>query len=349
MRTAIAMLMVCALAFAPASAIAEEHADDRSYDVTVSDERAEIGMTHPVEDRSGETTVVLDTDRGELSGAFGFAEADGSERMALQLHQLVEYHDENEDGALEDEDEDEVVSAWNLANASANATGEPNGTVEWHALTERSVTSEDDVEGTQVQAVAEFPEQDPVAGVISELGQTENRTVTLNLTVFDQATTYQGTEVPASHVHVEWTVDNYPYVDEDSRLALVAGTNATGQLALPVAEDEGHQLSSTGQLAEHEVTLAADLAEQARVDGENSTVELGAVEADEDADVEDLVGLNYERGDGIRHELVLGAAVEPIEQSTIDSASDQVSAVPAPGALAALSLLGVVAVALKRR
>lgn len=346
MRAAIAILMAFALALSPTGAIAEEHADEQPYELTVSDERAEIVMPGEVAERSTETSVVFDTDEGLLSGGFAFAEAEEGEQLDVRLHQIVEYADKNDNGHFDDEDE--VASAWNLANASKNTTSKPNATVAWRALETTNVTSEDGVEGTTVHAVAEFPEQDPIAGVMQQLGQGENRTLTVNLTVFDEATTYEGTEVPASHVHVAWAVDNFPYTREETKLALVAETNATGELALGIGEEEP-ELAASSQLEDVDVTLAADLAEQATVDGNETDANVTMLEADDAVDDEDHVAVNYERGAMIEHELVLGSTAEAASSSVIESGSDTISEVPAPGALIAVGLLATVAAALQRR
>lgn len=346
MRAAIAMLMACALAFAPATATADEHADDRSYEVTVSDDRAEIQMPREVEDRSGTTSVVLDTEEGLLRGGFGFAEADDGQQLDVRLHQLVEYADKNGNGHLDDGDD--TASAWKIANASENVTADSNGTLSRRAIEQHDVTSEDGVEGTTIQAVAEFPDQDPIEGVISELGQAENRTLTINLTVFEDATTYDGTEVPGNHVHVDWTLDNYPYTREETKMALVADADGTDEVTLALDEDEP-RIGSQAELEGFGVGLTADVAGEALVDGNETEVAFADVNASEDADVERPLSMNYDTGDAIEHELVLGASVDPVDTGTIDSASDQISEVPAPDALAAVGLLATAAVAVTRR
>lgn len=338
MRAAIPILMSCALAFAPAGALAEEHADERSYDVTVSEDRAEITMAHEIEQRSGETSIVFDTREGLLQGGFGFAEADqADERLDLRLHQIVEFVDENDDGHLDEEDR--VSSAWKLSNASENLTAESNGTVEWRALQEKNVTSDDDVEGTQVRGVAEFPEQDPIAGVISELGQGENRTFTVNVTVYDGPAEVEDSQVPSSHADVAWTVNNYPYTRDDTQLAIVTTANETG-----MAEDD--ELASRSTIEGFDVAVSAKVSEIAHVDGNETDVQRASLETDDETDR--VVSLSYERGTVIEHGMLLGSEVSPAT-STIDSATDQVSEVPGLGAAAALGIIGTLAVAVKRR
>jgi hypothetical protein len=351
MRAAIAVLMTCALMLAPASAIAQSEADDRSYDLTVSDDRAEIQMPHKVDDRAAETGVVFDTREGQLSGSFAFAEADASEeRLDVLLHQLVEFEDTNDDDALDDEDE--VRSAWRLSNASRNVTMEANDTVEWRSMETVNVTSDDGVDGTTVQAVAEFPEQDPVAGVLGELGQGENRTVTFNVTVFDESAEIDGTQVPASHAHVDWTVDNFPHTAEDTQLALVAGALGTGELQVADG-DNTTEIANRAAVDGYGIGVAAQIADQATVDDEASDVNASAVETDEAAEDaeegEQVLALSYERGDTVEHELVLGASAASTDDGLVDAADDEVSAVPSVGAVAALGLLATAALVTKRR
>jgi hypothetical protein len=344
MRAAIALLMACALAFAPATAIAQEDTEDRRYDVEVSDQRAEITLPRDVDERSAEHTVVLDTEQGLLSGSFGFAEADDAQSLDLSLHQLVEYRDENDNGTF-DEDDD-IASAWRLSPESENATGESNATVEWRTLETHNVTAENDVEGTQVQAVAEFPEQDPIAGVVSELGESQNRTLTINLTVFEDEATYEGTEVAPSEVHVAWTIDNYPYTSEDTQLALVTEADGAGEIVVDVGDEPS--LASTSELDGYDVTVDADLQKQATIDGEDSEVHLSQPAPAEDAEAEHLVAVSYDHGDTIEHELLIGSHADALSESTIDSATDQVTGVPGPGAFVAVSVVAAAAALVRR-
>lgn len=350
MRAAIAILMTCALVLAPASAVAEEHADDRSYDVTVSEDRAEIQMPRQVAERTAETGVIFDTREGQLSGSFGFADAEATdERLDVRLHQLVEFEDADDDGELDDEDE--IRSAWRLSNASRNVTMDANGTVEWQALETTNVTSEDGVEGTRVQAVGEFPEQDPLAGVISQLGQGDNRTVTMNLTVFDEPAQIDGTQVPAHHVHVDWTVDNYPYTAEDTQLALVAGAVGTSELSV-ADHANATEIANRATVDGFTADVAANVSDHATVDGNETTVATSGYDAGnetEDEGDERLVALGYERGTVVQHSLVVGSSVQTSDESMVDAANDKVTSVPSVGAVAALGLMGLAAVVYRRR
>lgn len=352
MRAATALILTLALAFAPATSLAEEHAKDEKYDVTVSDERADIAIYHGIEDRDGQTDVVLDTEEGRMVTAFSFAdEEDVSQRLALQLHQLVEYDDENENGFFDADDE--VASSWRLSNSSRNVSDESNGTVEWRSLSTEEVTSDDGVEGTLVQGVAEFPSEDPIEGVLHELGQGENRTLALNVTVFGQDATVNGTEVPASQVYVQWSVENFPYVEEETQLALLAGSNDT-DLELTHEEDR-MKLSSASAVDGFGVETAAHISDEARVDGSDTDVELASLDAsedeEEDAEEQQYLSLSYERGSLIEHEMLFGSVVSTSADAVIgsDDDGDPLSSVPGAGLLGGLAALAAAAAIVQRR
>lgn len=347
MRAAIAILMACALVFAPASALAGEHAEDRSYEVTVSEDRAEIHMPRQIEDETGETMVAFDTAEGNLTGSFALAEdqAEG-EQLTIALHQIVEFRDEDEDGQLSEDDD--LRSAWRLSNASRNATMDSNGTVAWQSLEQENVTSDDGVEGTQVQAVAAFGPQSPIEGVIDELGQGEQRTLAVNLTVFEEPAELNGQQVPAHHVHVDWTVEDFPYTEEDTQLALVTGSQAPS--GIDVAEQDNATALATRAADDGlDVEIGAHVAEQALVDGEETDVGISTLEPDEDTQDELLVSLAYERGTTIEHGVLLGSDVAPSDRSVLETADDEVSSVPSLGLLAMLGVLGTAALIVTRR
>lgn len=350
MRAATAVFATLLLVLAPTAALAQEGDQDRAYEVDVSETRAEIAIPGQYGDRTGETGVVFDTRKGQLGTDFTFEDVgdEAAPRLDVNLHELVEYSDENDNGYYDAQDE--VASSWRIAEGSSNVTGDSNGTLAWDALEEKDVTSDDDVNGTQVRGVASFPSQDPLAGVLDQLGQGENRTFAVDVIVFGQQAELDNQTIGATQVMVDWTVNNYPYTQDDTQLALVA----SGDSATPVSyveEDDSTHLGITQTLGDHAVALGTSLSDEATVDGNATEAQTARLEAPEDGnatDNETLVSVSYERGDTIAQDSILGSEVTESE-GVIGSARDKVN--EAPGLTAWFAIAGVAAAAglLRRR
>lgn len=354
MRTMTTLLLALAMTLAPAATVAAQQGEETPYETTVEDDHATITIDHTLGDRSASTEVAFDTDEGAFATAFNYenATSEATSQLAVALHQLVEYEDTNGNGVYDAEDE--VASAWKIANASKNVTGTSNGTLAWQPLEEKNATSDDGMAGTRIVGEARFPAQDPIAGVLEQIGQGENRTFTVDLRVFGQPVTLDGEQLGPMQVQVDLGVTNYPYTANGTQLALVTGTASEQTITV----DEGaSQVAASKMLEYHQVDLAFAWQDEATVDDEIQPVATTTLEqpSDEDADEAEsdsenddeattLLAFSYARGDEIAHGTTIGAHATTLDETAIDRARDGLDAVP--GVTAWIALVGIASTAL---
>lgn len=342
MREITTLVAAIALLLTPAATVA---AQDGGPETTVEETRATVEMTRSVAGQEATTSVVFDTAEGQLAAA---TDVPGLEthRLNLTVHQIVEYKDGDGEGAFDAEDE--VVSAYRFSNASANATAPSNATVQWTPLEERTVETEDGTEGTLVVGEAQFPPADPVEGVLDSVVGPENRTLTVQMAVFDERVTYEDRELAPMQVALSIDVENYPYRANGTQLALVAEPDGAPSVTTQLHGDT--RVAAEGEYDVADLSVGYDWADTATVDEEETAVNATTIPADEAEDVSTSLSLSYERGDAIRHHGLLGADLNAVDEGEItDAARDAVDEVPGPGALAVMALVGLTALAHRAR
>lgn len=341
MREITTLVAAIALLLTPATAVA---AQDASPETTVEETRATVELTRSIAGQDATTSVVFDTGEGLLAAETDVPSLE-THRLNLTVHQVVEYEDADESGAFDAEDD--VVSAYRFANASANATAPSNATLQWQPLEERSIEAEDGTEGTLIVGQAQFPPADPVEGVLDSVVGPGNRTLTVQMAVFDEPATYEGREVAPMQVALSIHVENYPYRANGTQLALVAEPAGAPSVTTDVSEDT--RVVAEGDYEVAELAVGYDWADTATVDDEEAPVNATLVPTDEAEDVGESLALSYERGDAIRHHGLLGADVNAGEGDVADAARDAVEGVPGPGVLALVAVVGLAALAHRAR
>lgn len=350
MRTKLTLLLALAMTVAPAMSVAAQQGEEKQYETDVSEDRATIEITREFDEREATTEITFDTVKGHFETKFDYQNAttESESKLEIAFHQLVEYRDANDDGRYDADDD--VASAWNVANESRDVTESSNGTLEWRPLSESDVTSDNGTEGTHIHGVAHFPTDDPVEGVLRELGQGENRTFTVDIYVFGQNATYQGTELGPMEVKIDLGVTNYPYTKNGTELALISESKAERELS--VDDDvNASEVSVSQEIEDLTVDIAFAWDDQATVDGEMTTVETTVLESESESESDDgeasasserLFAFSYERGDEIVHDPTLGASTAE-DEGFIGRTSDRASDVP--GLTVWTALIGVVGAA----
>lgn len=361
MRTTTTLLLALAMMIAPLGTVGAQQGE-KSYETDVSEDRATITIERMVDQRTITNEITFDTEDGAFTTVFDYENAseEASTRLGLTMHQLVEYRDTNDNDRYDADDE--VASAWRLSQGSENVTADSNGTLSWDALETKNVTADDGTEGTRIDGVARFPSQDPVQGVLEQLGQGENRTVRVSIYVFGEPVTLDGTHLSAMEVKIDLTVKNYPYTRNGTALALAS--EATAQRPLSLSEDgDNASLGVSREVEGVTIDLAFAWSEQARVDGELTDVgvtqlegnasqaEANETDAPDEGDEgsEQLFALSYARGEEIVHDPKLGATAT-VDEGLLGSAQEEASSVPGMTAWAALlGVLGAAALVRSRR
>lgn len=351
-RTTVWMVLTILIA-APLGAMAQE-GEDENYEqqVEVSDEEATIETSYEEADQEAEVEVRFGTDdAGFLVEAEAENASQASERkLEAQLHQLVEYTDENDNGKYDDGEE--IASSWLLSEGSGDQTDGPvNGTVTWQPLNVTETESDDGTPGHHIQGRALFTSDDPIQTVTDALGQGENRTFGIDLWVYSEVTQHEGQTLAPTEVKADLLIENYPYAKEDTALAILLDTEAEQEIE---AEDEDG-VGSGVDLGDLEADLRFTWADQATVDGQSQPVGTTTFEAEnETTSEEDEVSqeskrsfaLSYTRGEKIVHDPRVGAE---LSSQSFGSVEDVANGVPSLGLIGLLGVIGASAVVLRRR
>lgn len=341
----------------------------------------EAGSSEQVETSEDEATISYDREIGDLSTALEIsfttqdatfevhANATGEHTqfdkdLKTQLHQLVEFEDENNNGKY-DEGEPVVTSYMLSSGSDQRVSGPGSGTVEWEDLETTDATAEDGTPGTRIIARGELPPQSASEELPDELpdvgGAAENRTngtVGIDIYVFGAGAVYNGTTLDPSEVKIDFTVKDYPYAQNDTQVALIQETETTSQDQAAQPED-GQGVQGTHDVRDVRVGMLYAWSDEAEVDGsdepvrttvlENETQEKSTGSEDgKEYQVQRAHALTYQRGDLIVHDPRTGVVLSPTSVGgTLDKTAEEVPGMTAIGALAAFG--AAVAVAARRR
>lgn len=354
MRTQPTVWMVFAILIAaPFGALAQE-GEDSAYEqsVEVSDDEAVIETSYEADDEEAEVEIRFSTEDASflVEAESENATRETEQALEAQLHQLVEYTDENDNGKYDDGEP--VASSWLLSEGSEEQTEEPaNGTVSWQPLNVSETESDEGEPGHHIQGRALFVSEDPIETVTAALGQGENRTFGIDLWVYSNVTQHEGQLLTPSEVKADLMVENYPYVKEGTDLALLLDTEAEQEIE---AEDE-EGVGSGVDLGDLEADLRFTWADEATVDGETQPVGTTLFESENETEQEDdevsqeterSFALSYPRGDKIVHDPRVGAQLSAQSAGGLDGVTDNV---PSVGLIGLLAVAGAIAVALGRR
>lgn len=235
-------------------------------------------------------------------------------KMAVKLVDLVEYKDANGDG-LYQAGTDPALQTLPLRGIAWSVQGPASATVGGVAV-------------QQVTARGALP---------------GNGSISLVFSASDSAFRAGASQVDPSAVKFDIRLDNFPWRDNASRLALE--THVLQKAESEVKDQEGGQGEDRVEARTGAFTGVFRWAANATVDGQSLAVKssvqklANANEDEEDNESEgvEAVTLNYAHGAHIEHDPVLGA----------QSASS--STIPAPGMVAGVAVLGGLALAARRR
>ncbi len=354
-------LIALALVAVPATVTAQdasveqniETSDDEvkiTYERDVGDLESELGITFSTQDTTYEVSANATGDDTQFD-----------KDLKTQLHQLVEYEDENDNGKY-DEGEP-VVSGYMLSEgADEFATGPAFGQVEWEDLETSDATGDDGTVGQRIIARGELQPQEQTEELPDELpnvapNRTDNGTVGIDIYVYGAGAVHNGTQLDPTEVKMDFTVKDYPFVENGTQLALIQQTETTSedQAAQP-EDDEG--VKGTHHVRDVRVGLLYAWDDQAEVNGTDEPVKTTVLEnqteekdssSNEDNDSEDdkdkeytvkrAHALSYPRGDTILHDPRTGVVLEPTSaEGTVDKTIQEVPGMTLLGAVAAIGL-----------
>lgn len=313
-----------------------EDADERGDDDDEDDERDEFEERREVKASSDGSTALFELERessasedeikieyeaqeGQLKLEFK-READSTEsemEYKVDLERVVEYEDADGND-LYDQGTDSVASEYAI-----------DEDMTWNVGPVEDVAA-DDRTGKTVTATGSFDDA--------------NGTMRVTLYAYGDFAQVNGTEVRPSEVKIDFAWSEYPWEGNDTRLALDLETEAETESEV---EEAGNAVNATAG----DVSAYFEWAETATVDGTSTDVTSQVLEMESESETEtdedgtetetslerDLQ-LNYERGDEIVHDPVLG----------VQSAGTSTNEAPGLG-LAAVVVASVVAGLAARR
>lgn len=356
MRTLAAWLALCVLAVAvlPQGLSGEAASADERRKVTAdaSGSEAQIALTKDQRELEDRVAVRFSTTDGVLEVQYSNEiESSGvryEKNLTTQLHELVEYTDENEN-ARYDRGEP-IASAWLLsAQAERHVEAPTNGTVVWQPL-EASDVESNGKEGKRITARGQLASAGALPLPPLPVAPGTVREVEIALTAFGDTVNYQGTDLGPTEVKVDVRIANYPFERERTRLALVMETFAKDELRDVPKTDSGREaaLHSTASLGDRRVTLEFAWMVDVDVDGRDRPLQANELEREETnkqdptgthREVRKVFAFEYERGDEIAHDPSVGVDYE-VQRAKAAGAGDGDGKIPALGLWAVLVAVG---------
>lgn len=345
-------LTALALLIAPLGTVAGQNDDDTGMDVTVSHNEATIEFREEIGEQLATSTLHFTTNATDLNLSFAY---DGVEhQLHTQLHQLVEFEDENQDGAYQAGER--VASSYLLSAESENLAGDQeNGTLQWGDLNVSDIEAEDGTPGKHIQATGLITtSDDPLDQLNALLGNPSNGTLVIDLYAFENATTFNGTELGPAQVKLGWTVSDYPYAENGTQLALLS-TARSDQALERSTDPDADGLRAAADLEELEVDLLMEWDELASVDGTEQRVQTtefaddgdGAQDPGDSNETRSLA-LSYVRGDEIGHDGLTGIEITGLGSTNFEDVQDSIPTVSALALMGAVGLAALVTTRARR-
>lgn len=241
---------------------------------------------------------------------------------------LVEFADSDGDGAYDPGEP--IASAWSLGEKRRDAKVPTNGSVEWGPIGVSDVTS-GNATGKKLSSRASFG---------------PNATFGLDLFVYGAFATAGNASLLPTEAKIDIIIQHYPYVRNDTALAVLVDLKSKEEFESDDDEDEGEDgVGSDGSSGNLTLSLVFTWLETATVDGVERAVQSTVMKSREESDEDGLsqkarVALAYPRGDLIVHDPTVGVQYE--------TASDSARAVPFP-ALGLVVAAAVLVGAMKKK
>ncbi|MDX1610991.1 MAG: hypothetical protein R3185_01395 [Candidatus Thermoplasmatota archaeon] len=296
MHRMLTLLFAAAVLVIP-SAVAEDHDEDAwSYELDVTDGKAEVQMERERGEDEGEISFEYDRDEAKVS--YGYErEANGTEveaEMEVQFHQLVEYEDEN--GNDRYDPGEEILGGYTLALESEERLTGDAEKADWGAITRTSHTSEDGVPGHKFSSTARLDEG----------------TLTFDFYVHGDEATLGAAEIEATELKLDIRIQDYPYQSDTSSLALLVEVGSEAE----IEEDDDVERDEDGVRAQAaDAQLSFAWKDFATVDGSDEDVGTTSLEVETERSAgeyehEELFVFSYPRGDDVVHDPTMGVATQ---------------------------------------
>ncbi len=362
MNKLLPALIALALVAVPATVAGQTASANE--EVETSEDEVEITYERDVGDLSSKLAISFSTEDTtyEVSANATSDHTQFDKELETQYHQLVEFRDDNNNGKYDEGEA--VVSGYMLSGESDElVTGPVSGQVTWEDLETTDATADDGTPGQRIIARGELTPQGQTDEIPDELpnvptNDTKNGTIGIDLYVFGAGAVYNETTLQPAEVKVDFTVKDYPYVENGTQLALIQDTQTTSedQAAQPA---DGDGVKGTHEVRDVRVGLLYAWDDQAQVNGtdepvrttvlENQTEQKnGSGDKDQAYSIHRAHALSYMRGDLIVHDPRTGVVLEPTSaEGEFDQTAQELPGMTAIGAIAALGT--AVAVAAGRR
>lgn len=344
MRTLLAILVALLLALTPLALADDEDEDKKDkgrgddernrgkhkMDLDVGRERASIKLSK--EDANGEHAIRIDFDadgaRLRVQHESENETSESSQKLEARFHTLAEFVDTDGDGIYDAGEP--IASAYRLGKRRGDGIAE-NGSADWGPITDTAATSAGGVAGRKLSSTA-------------SLGG--NATFGLDMYVYGDLTTVGNTTLLPTEAKVDIRIANYPYMRNDSRLAVLVTLKSSQEFESERGDDDEQGLKVHADANGTKLDFRFTWLETATVDGIDlpvgtSVIEDKAEEDDEESSRKSLVAFSYARGTNILHDPTIGASY--------GTASADANPVPGPGLIALVAGVAVLAVALRRR
>ncbi|HIG19398.1 MAG: hypothetical protein CXT67_03685 [Methanobacteriota archaeon] len=314
-----------------------EDREKHKVDVDVSSDQITVKMKREIGDSESKIEFKTDLSEGKFKLKFEEenSQIEAEQKLEVKLQQLVEFVDGNGNGAY---DEGEIIaSAYRIGDSGDLLSGSPdNGSVNWGTPTLEDITISGKI-GTKMVARGSF-------------GDTAEGTFGLDMMVFGDFTTMSTSEIRPTDVKIDFIIENYPYTRNDSAVGLMMKTKTKQEQERNHHDldndEEGVVAASNTEM--NTISLSFSWKDTATIDGVDLPVHTTVLKSQTDTDDDEFefkqqFVLSYARGTVIVHDPVAGVGYSSITED----AGEFLGFLPGFGILATLSVIGIMAIALR--
>lgn len=275
----------------------EEDDEERKVEVEVDQGEASIELKRERGEDENKIEMRFESDdaRFELKFEAEAGDAETERKLEARFHALVEFVDGDGDGAFDAGEE--AASAWSLSEDEAEEFDIDSARqATWEPLAVEDVT----VDGTSGKLIR----------ARASLGG--NGTFGLDIRVFGDFVDVGNSSLEPTEAKVDVVIQDYPFVRNDTRLALFLRTEAKEELELEGDDDE-EGVAAESNVSGLAVVLRFEWADNATVDNATQPVRTTVLESkdereDEEAKEERRFALAYARGANILHDPIAGVS-----------------------------------------
>lgn len=305
----------------------DERDEERSLKIDVDGEKATVKLERDARGREDSVKVEFDAREAKIKVKHEEKNetVESEAKLEARFRRIVEFVDQDGDGAFDGNET--VASSWNLAEDADDDDG--NGSVDWGAVALDDAVS-GNLTGKKLSARASFG---------------PNATFGLDLYVYGAFALVGNASLAPTDTKIDIIVEHYPYVRDDTRIAVIVDLKAKEELKDDARGDDEDGVFSAVTEGNLSFRLTFTWLTTATVDGVDLPVHAAVLRNQEEIEDHEIkqvarVAIAYPRGDVIVHDPTIGVSSTEVSAASL---------VPMPGVVILVATLALGALAWRRR